>query len=219
MFYEKYIPQLSVLYQEPHRTYHSLQHIQFLIREIYNENYKSLLLPGVRLNSFGVRELQEFLCMLAWFHDAYYDPYLGSPMNEYISAELFKSMVPNYMNDGVTSHVYNGIILTGEHAFYHGAYDPELNCVCTVKSSPTILEQFLFMDLDMFGFYDEDVCRRNNKLVRAEYPNTTDTDYNSGRDKFLQSLLDKPRIMYLMNDEVEQTVRVNIQRSIDDPFF
>lgn len=224
MLYPIFMNEMTRFYQEPHRSYHSLTHIHTLARHVLNRSYEQHLLPGVKFNTFSSTGLTDFLMITAWAHDAYYDPYLGSPMNEYLSRLLYREIVKkitpeNDEQKSVLSYAEYAIDLTARHGQYIGKYDPERNDVTHFYSWPMCLEMFLFMDLDMFGFYDEDEFRANNKTVRDEYYKTSDSEYLAGRQNFLRMLLDKPRIMYVMNDEVESTVRANIQRSLDDPLY
>lgn len=224
MLYPIFMNELTKFYQEPHRSYHSLTHIHTLARHILTRSYEQYLLPEVKLDTFSPTGLTDFLMITAWAHDSYYDPYLGSPMNEHLSRLLYREVLkklPSVTEEekSILSYAEYAIDLTAKHTQYIGEYVPETNNVFHLYSWPMCLEMFLFMDLDMFGFYDEDEFRLNNKTVREEYYKTSDNDYRIGREKFLQTLLDKPRIMYLMNDHVEATIRANLTRSLNDPLY
>ena len=228
MIYPAFVKEMSHYYNEPHRSYHSLTHIHTLFRHILTKSYEKHLLPGVKFDTFKGDGLTEFLMITAVAHDSYYDPYLGSPLNEYMSRLLFRETIKQVDAELIAltkedrellTYVEYAIDLTARHGQYIGKYDPERNDVTHFYPWPMCLEMFLFMDLDMFGFYDEDEFRANNKTVRDEYYKTSDSEYLAGRQNFLRMLLDKPRIMYVMNDEVESTVRANIQRSLDDPLY
>lgn len=227
MLYPKFVDRFSRFYQEPHRSYHSMSHVHTLTRLILTRSYEQFLIPGVKLDTFSPTGLTDFLMITAWTHDAYYDPYLGSPLNEYMSRLLYRehsaiiagSATLSKEEEKILSYAEYAIDLTSKHTQYIGEYIPETNNVFHLYSWPMCLEMFLFMDLDMFGFYDEDEFRLNNKTVREEYYKTSDNDYRIGREKFLQTLLDKPRIMYLMNDHVEDTIRANLTRSLNDPLY
>lgn len=188
MLFPKVMKELAHCYNEPHRSYHSMKHIHSLTRMIWSRSYEQHLITGVKFDTFAYDGLRDFLLSTAWAHDAYYDPYQGSPTNEYFSRLLFLEVLQKYSDEltaedkEIGGYVEYAILLTAEHSQYIGEYIPEQNKVFHLYSWPMCLEMFLFMDLDMFGFYDEDECRANNKSVREEYYKTSDVDYNTGRE-------------------------------------
>lgn len=206
LFIEKYIPQLSAMYSEPHRDYHSLTHIHGLYRIILSGSWQGLLQKKSDATSGNTQAISRKLSFIAWFHDCYYDPYLGSPKNEQVSADIFQAMVlPDATYSGASSFmdsVYEGIMLTSRHL-------SQLEVGCHD------FEHLLFMDLDMLGFAYKDEFLRNNVSVRNEYYKTSDVEYLTNRLKFLKALLAKDRIYYLLSDELEASARVNISESIE----
>lgn len=204
----KYIPQLSTLYSEPHRYYHSLTHVHSLYRTIVTERWKSLVKPQHSSAAHRTHDLTEMLSFIAWFHDCYYDPYLAPPHNETISANMFKVMVsPDvHKDDGYTAlfveDVIAGIKLTARH-------------LEGLNVGRHMFAHILFLDLDMMGFAFRDEHLANNIAIRKEYYKTSDADYLSARIGFLQALLKKDRIYYLFQDHLELSARANIKESID----
>lgn len=206
------IPALSAMYNERHRSYHSLEHIHDLISNIVTGKYIQYLDPskvadicesGRYLESIDDREI--VLQTIAWFHDCYYDPYLGSPLNEITSVSIASSML-----DGLEDEEYekfqiamDGIILTSRH----------LECV-TDSYDKHQLESLIFMDLDMRSFSNEEEFIRNNQRVRDEYYKTSEIDYMQGREKFLTKLMEKKKIYYTFKDEFEEAARENISRAL-----
>ncbi len=173
LFIEKYIPQLSAMYSEPHRDYHSLTHIHGLYRIILSGSWQGLLQKKSDATSGNTQAISRKLSFIAWFHDCYYDPYLGSPKNEQMSADIFQAMVlPDATYSGASSFmdsVYEGIMLTSRHL-------SQLEVGCHD------FEHLLFMDLDMLGFAYKDEFLRNNVSVRNEYYKTSDVEYLTNRE-------------------------------------
>lgn len=209
---EKYIPQLIPLYCEPQRTYHSLQHIHGIIRLIKTNKYLSFI-DSNKINEglAGSFRTKNILETIAWFHDCYYDPYLGSPMNEEISAKIFGAMVPisqsSYRddhNENEYNTVYNGILATAKHIEDISGdymYEPEV---------------LLFMDLDMHNFCDEAEFLKNGDLIRKEYPATNDIQFFKGRKWFFETILNKSKFYYTYKQEFEDAARRNIENSLKD---
>lgn len=200
---EKYIPQLSAMYSEPHRAYHSLTHIHGLNRLIINQSWVPLVQNGA--DWLKEPSITKELTFIAWFHDCYYDPYLGSPKNEQISADIFKAMVLPDARDATDNtfieQVYDGIILTSKH-------------LQQLKVDSHSFTHLVFMDLDMLGFADKNELLVNNPAVRKEYYKTSDIEYLTNRLKFLKALLAKERIYYTLSDNIEANARENIAASI-----
>lgn len=204
----KYIPKLSQLYCEPHRHYHNLEHIHSLTRNIsklYDMVDFSVVSKDTSEFNRGHLKLTDHLMFVAWFHDAYYDPYAGSPFNESISASILYSMVSDDIrgSDDIqfVESVAETILLTAKHSQ-------------DLSNEEHAIKHFMFLDLDMLGFSDIDAMTRNNIQIRKEYYATSDIDYYHGRIKFLQSLLDKPRIYYILKPEYEERARHNISQCI-----
>lgn len=214
-----FIPQLSPLYCEPHRGYHSLEHIHYLLRLIDN-NPKQLvdmnLLVNLDTETYDDEDenrtisLPHFLSYVAWFHDAVYDPYAKSGSNEKNSAMLFLSLISPFRNSQLIEasditfidEVGTAILSTASHM--HGMEN-------TYGASAANL---LFLDLDLFGFSDTASLARTDVQLRKEYAHISDDVYIAGRIKFLETLQARDRIYYLLNDSIEQRARDNIELMI-----
>lgn len=153
----------------------------------------------------------EFLLGVAWFHDCYYDPYLGSPKNEEMSVGIFRSMTAKdrKSHGDLCYAIELGIELTAKHM---EDVSQKTRCFPNQFYAENAL---LFMDLDMIGFADPaDEYRRTSKLIRKEYYRTSDDDFFAGRLKFLQALQSKSKIYYKLPAEFEQRARANIAAEI-----
>lgn len=184
----QHIGTLSTCYNERYRHYHDIRHVHFLINKITDTNWhKNAILPQYQLY-FTSQFLQD-LMEVAWFHDAYYDPYAIADNNEFLSAQLYWTMIGNKSKP----EVYDAILATAHHL-----QDQE---------NLTVLAK-VFLDLDLLGFYydfpgtDED--------VRKEYWRTSDEEYLKNRRAFLSKLLKRDRIFYTLNEDYEIQTRINI---------
>ena len=213
----KYIPLLSPMYNEVHRHYHSIKHVHNLTNMITTKSYlekisphKALLYSNTSRHTPNGFEVDGQLMLLAWFHDCYYDPYLGSPGNEKISGNIFSAMtsgdVHSQDDQSLFFEVLSGIQLSGRHL--SDVSEP------TSPSGRPSLTNLIFMDLDMNGFSDNLEFTLNNTLVRAEYYKSSPLDYLKGRIKFLETLLEKKQIYYTFDDVYEDRARKNIEESL-----
>ena len=175
--------------------------------EILDPKRGEELLQVVR-NPFQQKFTDNVLSFTAWFHDCYYDPYLGSPVNELYSNNIFEAMVYPDVNldssfdTSTYETVKSSIHATGKH-LGNLSDDASLG-----------VQTLLFMDLDMHGFCDAAEYARNNVAVAKEYYATSLEEYLPKRKWFLETLLKKDRIYYLYADKYEEAARKNIEASI-----
>lgn len=210
---EKYIPLLSPMYNESHRFYHSIKHVHGLTKLIKSNFYKSLVKPEIKFSILSSEDkLNNFLMTVAWFHDCYYDPYLGSPINEELSATIFNSLTESdcTLSEDNRELITDTIMFTSKHLD---------DLVRSPQPFTPINESLLFMDLDMYGFSDFDEFTYGNRLIEQEYYKTSKAEFKKSRIKFFELLLNKPRIYYTFNDEVEYAARENIKEFLDYPVW
>lgn len=205
----KYIPQLVPMYNEPHRGYHSMQHIHSLLRLIETNKFLEYVdLAKYRKHiTMHHNKVIAFLTFTAWFHDCYYDPYLGSPDNEKISAKIFDAVVEPSNDDYERFEDNNMMDLIKTAILDTGFHLSSMNINYAPYSA-------LFMDMDMHNFSDLKEFQYNSILIRKEYPKTSEIDYLNGRKKFLESLLAKKEIYYFYKPEFETSARKNIESEL-----
>lgn len=217
-----YIPQLSPLYCEPHRNYHSLTHIHSLVRLINADATKLVDTKRLGNDCFDMvtyndrtssTSLDNFLLYVAWFHDSIYDPYAAPRANEMDSCKLFHSLLLEGSNkrspedENFIIDVSTTIVCTANHSqsFNFDGMEPD-----SVSAA-----SLLFLDLDLYGFSVTEQMDISDRAIRAEYYNTNDTDYLKGRINFLETIQKRDRLYYLLNDEIENRARQNISASLE----
>lgn len=177
---------------ENRKGYHDIRHIQALIREI---------------NSLGLSEDHtNWLKAVAWLHDAYYDPILGSPENEKFSAELLKlSEFADCFSNYGWKLAYDTILLTAKHNETHTIMEP-------------IQGFFLDVDIAHLGMSYE-LFIRNSQLISVEYRyvGISDEVLIEGYHKFYQTMLDRQYLYYTENYQtLEKSARNNLKRALNE---
>lgn len=227
-----FIPYLSTLYQEPHRAYHSLQHIHTLTRIILTGQYVDMIdidrcneiaTTSNKISADGLEQHKNFLQLVAWFHDCYYDPYLGSPYNEQESARIFHALTPS-INFPTPTDYTDQVLNVGNYKHYDQRLKQRVTDAIlatslhstNIKTEHLPIETLIFLDLDMLGFYDKNEMDRNDIQIRKEYYKSSDRIYLMGRIAFLKTLLAKPNIYYTLKPLYEQSARINIQDAITE---
>lgn len=87
---------LSELYGEPHRHYHTLNHIRHCLREFDR--------------AAALMDEPDAVEMALWFHDAIYWP--GATDNEWRSAELFRQWSDGYADPAFQQRVHDLVMVT-----------------------------------------------------------------------------------------------------------
>lgn len=182
---------LSPLYQDPRRAYHDVRHIQTLQREIL-----CLQIP---------EDLKMWLEAVAWTHDAYNDPLLGSPGNEDFSARLLNTSLGAVFTQEGLELAQVTIELTAHHSTTHQQIDPL---------------SALFMDIDISHLgASYPVFIRNSQLISEEYRHcgVADTVLIEGYHRFFQSMLARPQLYYTqMYEHLEQPARDNLLQGCEE---
>lgn len=185
---------LRDLYAQPHRAYHTREHIGDLLWK--RSQYIDQKLAGYAL------EVETAI----WFHDAIYD--IGGPKgaNEDASALLCRAFMRTLdLPDGFVNRVLAAIDATK-----HDGRD--LGGSFTKAADVTSM---LMVDLDLAGFADPwSVFEVRNGQIRAELSRYTDEQYRVGRIAFLGSLL--ARKIYWVLTDLEKPARANIERHMAD---
>jgi predicted metal-dependent HD superfamily phosphohydrolase len=180
------IPSLEAAYAEPHRRYHTRQHIEQCLA----------LLDQVPDLEDSERQV---LTWAIWWHDAVYDPTASD--NEARSAELAKVDLRAL---GVSIHareeVARLIRLTAGHV---------------VEAEDRLGEILVSIDLSILGAPPE-AYDAYALAVRQEYAHVSDEAWRQGRPEVLRHFLDAPAIYPdpSLRDHFEAQARANLAREI-----
>lgn len=156
------------------------------------------ILAGLQFLKLNLIEISNTQILAWFFHDSVYIP--GRPFgeNERDSFFFFKKHVQNYcFSQEQIDDVENAIMATSLH-----------------NVDKLIGYNDIIIDLDLHNFACSEECFSNaGKLIRLEYPDVSDQDYNVGRNKFLQSLYNRKYIFRteLFRDLFEERARSNIK--------
>lgn len=192
------IDSLSQFYSEPHRHYHNLSHVYYLL-ETHKNASKEYFSPYSRL----VTEV----CI--WFHDCIYDPKNISGENEKLSAILAKKWVQNTaklegnlegLRFRLANECYETIMGTKTHS-----YDKQTEWV-----------QYYFYDLDLSILAsDPAVYAEYCKNIRKEYSFVPDSQYKKGRSKILTSFLRRKHVFQTLTfASFENQARKNLEEEL-----
>lgn len=184
---------LAGLYMEPHRNYHGLRHIEYLLGRLDQLDPKA---PGMD------RLLEAEVAI--WFHDAIY--VIGATDNEEASALLARaflfSIQAQHAERDRTPFVDK--VEAAIMATKHDGRAPDGNAARVM------------VDLDLSGFARQwEEFEEDNHRIRAEYAAVPWGVYRLGRMSFLAKLLLRPAIFHVLT-ELEVPARVNIERHIGD---
>ncbi len=178
-------------YGEPHRRYHTLDHIAACLRELD-----------------GIRDHLDFAQLLfmegaIWFHDAVYDPTRHD--NEERSAELARTVIASGTLTKDLIDTIPSVIRLSDH---HNA-----NRATTIPTDDTRfpLSAFLDIDLSILG-QDRATYDRYAEQIRQEYAHVPDDAFRAGRAEFLEQFLARPNIYRTahFHDKYEADARANI---------
>ena len=180
---------ISTLYGEFHRRYHTLDHVHACMYEYeqYLKDTKS--------------EFKMSIHYAIWFHDIVYNPRASNGDNEKESASVFLAWALDHELDGqLQSQVQRMTLATAKHK--HEWETPET-------------WTFLDIDLSILG-QRPDVYNEYKADIREEYRFVPTKDYTKGRIAVLQSFLNRPRIYMTdyFHQKYEATARKNIASEI-----
>ena len=165
MLPQSLIEELRQRYAEPHRHYHTQQHIDTLLQELH-------------ITPVPVRN-REVVEAAIWFHDAIYDTRRQD--NEARSAELAVSQLRDagWAADNI-ARVEKLILATGDHT-------------TAADDAASDLALFLDLDLSILGARPS-VYDAYAKAIRQEFEWVSDADYRAGRSRVLTRFLAQSRL-------------------------
>jgi predicted metal-dependent HD superfamily phosphohydrolase len=180
------LPHLHRAYQEPHRRYHTLEHVDDCLREL-------AATPGLSTHD---RRLLEWAI---WWHDAVYDPARSD--NEAASADLARrDLAALGASEPEREEVARLILLTKGHA---------------VPARDRLGAVLVSIDLAILGRSPE-AYDRYAAQVRQEYAFVPDEAFRAGRAAVLRHFLDAPAIYPdpRFRDRLEAPARANLEREL-----
>ncbi len=187
---DRIFDEIETHYREPHRHYHTTDHIMFCLDELDK--------VSADIKQRGAVLQQDAVELSIWFHDVVLE--IPGTNNEQKSAQLFLEVSDGRLDNDLRNRVHDAIIAT------------------THKSTPDLFESQLTVDVDLAGLaqsWSEFLVDSRN--VRAEFSHLSDRDFNLGQGKFMKSLLDRASIYsteYFLSSH-EATARKNVARLID----
>lgn len=183
--------QVAPMYQDPRRAYHDIRHIQTLMREILCLNIPE--------------DMKLWLEAIAWLHDSYYDPLLGSPGNEEFSARLLNTSMGSVFTQDGLDLAFSTIALTAQHNTSHQNIDP-------------LAALFLDIDISHLGAAYP-VFVRNSQLISEEYRHcgVADNVLIDGYHRFFSEMLTRPSLYYTqMYEHLEENARTNLNKGLEE---
>lgn len=182
------ITKLRGLYAEPHRAYHTWEHIEALLGHFAGLDWSNAKAVEIAI----------------YYHDAIYQPL--SATNEADSADLMIADLTGKVEDATLSHAKALIIATAGHQVPDDA-DEALAQDCAL---------FLDMDLSILGApaaqfdgYDE--------AIRQEYIAIPDDIFLPRRRDIMAGFLERPRLFLTetFHQSHDASARQNLKRLVD----
>ena len=171
---------LSALLTQPHRHYHNITHINDCLVELYKM---------LQANVANVYEPE--LTYAIWYHDAIYNPYALTGVNEEQSAQLYTDYQVHYGKSSKFIHdeVAYAIRATAFHINTQQFED--------AKSEQEIDIATFMLDIDLSGLGKyKPIVAFNSLNIAKEYPQTHPIDFIQGRFKFFTALNKRESFYY-----------------------
>lgn len=203
---QQLINSIRALYAAPNRFYHSLNHLDHLI--VTKDKVLTEFMNDEELwEDINLRTVGDYLSLAILFHDAEYNIWAGSPVNEKKSVMMMWDKSTILQENGWT---HNDLTIVSQMIWTTAEHHKD-------NSETSFLEQ-LMLDIDIANFSESlDVCKYNQNQIFLEFePRFPNKDqFLAGNVSFLQSLLDRPTLYYtpLFADK-EAKARSNIEAMI-----
>ncbi|RZU71931.1 putative metal-dependent HD superfamily phosphohydrolase [Micromonospora kangleipakensis] len=174
-------------WREPHRHYHTLDHL-------------TAVLDVVDGHAAAARR-PDLVRLAAWCHDAVYDPRAGGDANERASAALAGALLADAgLPAEAVAEVRRLVLLTAGHAVAGDDPDGALLCdadLAVLASPPPVYDRYA-------------------AAVRREYAHVPDPDFRAARARILESLLALPALYRLPTPRArwETPARTNLTREL-----
>ncbi len=179
--------QLLSAYSQPHRHYHTLQHL------------RECLAMAEAASAVASRPAEVELAL--WFHDAVYEPMRHD--NEVRSADWAHASVLAAGSPPETADRVAALVLATRHDAEPAPADPDTDLLLDVDLS------ILGTAAERFDAYE--------RAVRAEYAHVAPPAWRQGRQRVLAGFLARPRIFRtaVFHDALEAPARANLRRTLD----
>jgi predicted metal-dependent HD superfamily phosphohydrolase len=176
-------------YSEPHRHYHTLEHVGEVLRVV------GRLSAGLSLADVSALQLA------VWYHDAVYDP--KAKDNEQRSADFAEMQLLPLINNGTIRKRVMTLVESTAH------FDPR-------NYSGSDFDTLHDADLAILGASEVRYARYAAD-IRKEYAWVPEADYRAGRRKVLESFLGRERIYRteVMFAEGEEAARRNMRGELE----
>lgn len=177
-------------WSEPHRRYHTLQHLAEVLAAL---DELAQALPLSPADATVARAV-------GWYHDLAYAPRAAAGSNEHRSATLARDHLHRLGVDGdVVDAVEAGVLMTAGHEVEPGQ-----------RHTP-VLGAFHDADLWILSA-PSDRYEEYRRQVREEYAHVPEVDFRRGRAAVLQPFLTRPRIYRTAHarEHWEQGARANL---------
>lgn len=163
---QEHLDALLARHREPHRRYHGIRHIVWVIRHVDE------------LANFEPTDDLPAVFAAAFYHDAVYDPTASD--NEHASAQLASSHLHElgWAADRI-DHVVSMILATGRHVDSAPAAHADADAAVLVDA-----------DLAVLGA-DPGAYQAYVNGIRAEYAHLDDHDWRAGRRSVVEALLER----------------------------
>lgn len=190
-FSSSYLEFISARYGETHRRYHGKGHIVFLLNELHAAR---IVMPERFANPLEDAAIEFAL----WYHDLVYDPH--SKTNEEDSAAFAVRHVSKLGFRASFAKRVHFFILETKHVA--APSDPSAQVVVDLDLVPLGIAPAAF--------------DQNSAEIREEYAFVPEEDFQKGRNRILQSFLERPAIYSTpyAGNKYEWQARQNLQRVI-----
>jgi predicted metal-dependent HD superfamily phosphohydrolase len=179
-------------YREPHRAYHTLEHVAAVLAEV-----DRLVAAGAPSDDLWT------VRAAAWFHDAVYDP--GARDNERASALLAGAVLERWGVAPERRRRVEALVgLTANHVPDDAPDVPPADAALLADADLAVLAA-------TSARYDTYA-----RAIRREYGRLGDDAYARGRRAFLAALLARPRLFHTAAMAgAEAVARANVRRELD----
>jgi predicted metal-dependent HD superfamily phosphohydrolase len=190
------IAAVEALYREPHRRYHTWDHVGSLLTQY-----------GRSIHRIAYREAF-FVAIL--YHDAVYDP--TSIVNEKSSADLMATILANAVDPATIFAAKAMILATQRHL------PPEsLGDIDQASAKALMADIALFIDMDLSILAaDDKAFDRYSRGIRLEYAHVPDEIFLPNRRAFMARMLERTPIFLTPDyrEQFETKARDNLMRYI-----